>query len=131
MRSWRHIVSCFALFGVLVLSVPAAALATSAGDQQYIDPLAGSTTPTSATPPPRQTSTASPAPAPTSSSNSSSVSSTPTATTAASSSNAIAAAPAATATTLPYTGLNLWLCAALGCGLLGTGWTVRRLTRSS
>jgi hypothetical protein len=62
------------------------------------------------------------------------VSPTPTATIAAApatSTSTTAAAPAATATTLPYTGLNLWLCALVGCGLLGAGWTVRRLTRTS
>jgi hypothetical protein len=34
-------------------------------------------------------------------------------------------------TTLPYTGLNVWLCAAAGAGLLGTGLAVRRLARSN
>jgi hypothetical protein len=124
-----------ALLGVIVLSTPAVAMATSAGDQQYIDPLAGSSTPTAASHPPPHTTTSSPSlvePVP---SSSSSVSSAPTATTASApsstSSSAAPAAPAATAATLPYTGLNLWLCALVGCGLLGAGWTVRRLARGT
>jgi hypothetical protein len=63
------------------------------------------------------------------------VSSAPTATIASapasSSSSAAPAAPTATATTLPYTGLNLGLCALAGGGLLAAGWTMRRLARGT
>jgi len=35
-----------------------------------------------------------------------------------------------TGATLPFTGLNVWLCAAIGLVLVAAGWAVRRLARS-
>jgi len=30
---------------------------------------------------------------------------------------------------LPFTGLNIWACVAIGAGLLGTGLVLRRIVR--
>jgi LPXTG-motif cell wall-anchored protein len=89
-------------------AIAAPGTSTSAGDQQYLDPLASSTP--SATPPPAQ-----PAPAP----------------------SAPAASPPRAAhrtqdpsrRTLPYTGFNLWVLVWAGVGLLALGLFLRRLTR--
>lgn len=107
----------------LLLAAPALAqggTSTSAGDQQYVDPLAN-TTPTSATPTP-----ASPSPA--ASSSSAPTSSTP------SSTQSPNPAPSTTAHadpsgTLPYTGLNVGLLVAIGLGLVGAGLLLRRVVR--
>jgi hypothetical protein len=119
----------------LVLLAPAVALADSAGDQQYIDPLAGNTTPTASHPPP-----ATPAPvasAPASSAPAPASSAAPAASTAVQtasdpappSSAATATTAAASQPTLPFTGLNVWMCAAVGAGMVGAGLALRRLAR--
>ena len=126
------------LLGALALAIPAVTLASgggSAGDQQYTDPFAGtpppskSKTKTTATAPSSPTSTApvatasttTPASAtPVASTSSSSDPTTPTATIASS-----------TAGTLPHTGYDDWLPAALGFALVGGGLLIRvRLRRS-
>ncbi len=124
------------LLGALALAVPAVTLASgggSAGDQQYTDPFAGTPAPgkskpkTTATTPPPTTSTApaapapaTPAPTPVASTSSSSDPTTPTATIASS-----------TAGTLPHTGYDDRLAAALGFVLVGGGLLVRaRLRRT-
>jgi LPXTG-motif cell wall-anchored protein len=129
------------LLGALALAVPAVTLASgggSAGDQQYTDPFAGTPAPgkskpkTTATTPPPTTSTApatpapatpapaTPAPTPVASTSSSSDPTTPTATIASS-----------TAGTLPHTGYDGRLAAALGFALVGGGLLVRaRLRRT-
>jgi hypothetical protein len=99
---------------------------TSAGDQQYLDPLSGST---SATPAPKPSSptTTTAAPPPTSAP---STPSTPApAATTATQTPTPASPPSAAANTLPYTGLNLGLVIALGLGLLGGGLILLRLAR--
>jgi LPXTG-motif cell wall-anchored protein len=117
------------LLGALALAVPAVTLASgggSAGDQQYTDPFAGTPAPgkskpkTTATTPPPTTSTApaTPAPTPVASTSSSSDPTTPTATIASS-----------TAGTLPHTGYDGRLAAALGFALVGGGLLVRARVR--
>ena len=111
-----------------LVSGPAIALASgpSAGDNQYTDPLSGTTTATHSSPAP----SSSPA---SSSSSSSGGSSSPTATTASSTPSQATTQPTATAAnakkTLPYTGLNVWLGAAVGIGLVGLGLGVRFAVR--
>jgi LPXTG-motif cell wall-anchored protein len=125
------------LLAALALAVPAVTLASgggSAGDQQYTDPFAGTPAPgkskpkTTATTPPPATSTAPAAPAPppptsatpVASTSSSSDPTTPTATIASS-----------TAGTLPHTGYDDRLAAALGFVLVGGGLLIRaRLRRT-
>ena len=110
-----------------LVSGPAIALASgpSAGDNQYTDPLNGTTTAT-------HTSSA-PSSSPASSSSSpASASSAPTGTSASSTPSQASTQPAATTAntkTLPYTGLNVWLGAAVGIGLVGIGLGVRFAVR--
>jgi LPXTG-motif cell wall-anchored protein len=138
-RTPRWLATCM-LLAALALAVPAVTLASgggSAGDQQYTDPFAGTPAPskskpktTATTPPPATSSTPAPAapttaPAPTSatpiaSTSSSSDPTTPTATIASS-----------TAGTLPHTGYDGWLAAALGFALVSSGLLIRaRLRRT-
>lgn len=120
----------------LVLLAPAVALADSAGDQQYIDPLAGNPTPTAShaaptTPAPVASAPASSAPAPSSSAApAASAPAQPATDSAAPSSAATATTAAASQPTLPFTGLNVWMCAAVGAGMLGLGLGLRRLARA-
>lgn len=148
-RSWRKALGILGLIASLSLVVPAAAMAGgggggSAGDQQYVDPLSGSTQPSSPTtthsqPPPTTTSAppASTAPSTPSSSTGSS-SSTSSATTTSSSVATTTAATTSTATastladpassaTLPRTGLDVSLAAVIGIVLFGSGLLVRRV----
>ncbi len=99
---------------------------TSAGDQQYIDPLANTNpAPSPSAPAPASTSTTSSAPA------------SPTPAAAPAQPAVPAATPATTTTsadpggTLPYTGLNLGLILAVGVGLLVAGLVLRRVARPS
>jgi hypothetical protein len=129
---WRiRIISCLIVAG-LALGVTEPALAqggttTSAGDQQYTDPLGN--TNTAATPPPA---TSTPAPSSTtsapSSSSSASAPSSPSQP-AATSPTAASTPTADPAKTLPFTGLNVGLVVAVGLGLLGGGFLLRGLTR--
>ncbi|HLY49147.1 MAG TPA: hypothetical protein VKR21_08120 [Solirubrobacteraceae bacterium] len=126
---WRiRIISCLIAAG-LALGTAGPALAqggttTSAGDQQYTDPL-GNTNTATASPPP----TSSPAP-------SSSTSAPSTGSNAGSAPSSAATSPAAPSTTaadpaktLPFTGLNVGLVVAVGLGLLGGGFLLLGLTR--
>ena len=117
---------------------PSAALAASgpsAGDNQYTDPLKSTTTtaskptktatPTTApatTPPPSTSSgTINTAP-PVATATATATTTTPTATTATSATS--------TAATLPRTGYDGWLAAALGAGFVAAGFGVRRRVAS-
>jgi hypothetical protein len=135
---WLRIVTIL----LAVLMAPAAAVASgpSAGNQQYTDPLAGSTTPTppsgshgsSAGSPgaPAARSAPSAASAPATSSapgivqTTSPSSAIPDATGSPSTSSATASAH-----TLPTTGYELWVGAVLGAGLLSGGLAIRRQSR--
>jgi LPXTG-motif cell wall-anchored protein len=81
---------------------------TSAGDQQYLDPLASSTP---SAPPP----TAPPA--------------TPPITSPASAPSTGAAHHDPGGRTLPYTGFNVWVLVWAGLGLITLGLALRRMTR--
>ena len=123
-RRLLRILSRGGLLVLLALPLAGTALAsgtgTSAGDQQYVDPLTttapASTTPASTTP------AASTAPATASSSGASTSSAGSTTTTTPTTSSA-----QATSDTLPYTGLNVEACVAVGIGLLGAGLVLRRI----
>jgi hypothetical protein len=96
---------------------------TSAGDQQYVDPLTGTTTSSHTSPP------ASPPPAASAASGSSSSHQASPTTTSSSASTASSAGPAGR--TLPFTGMNIEVLAAVGAGLLGAGLLLRRAVRRS
>jgi LPXTG-motif cell wall-anchored protein len=134
MRTWLPAVLLAAAIGV----APPAALANgpSAGDNQYTDPLAGktttstqTTTTTHTTPAPAPTttpapSTSSPAPAP---ATTAATPSTTSSSTSATSTTTVASTGAGDPSgTLPMTGFNAALGAALGALLLGVGVLVRR-----
>jgi hypothetical protein len=121
------------VLSVLPLARPAVSLADgggndqSAGDNQYVDPLAGTQPAAKAKPRPKPrpaSPTASTAPA------------TSTSSSSATSSSSTAAAATATATrasrahTLPRTGLPIALIAAVGLALLAAGLALRRVARA-
>jgi hypothetical protein len=133
--------SLLVLAGALTMLAPAVALAISAGDQQYVDPLgpagggAGSSSHHSSS-------------SGSSSSGSSSSGSIPAASPGSSSGTAVASAPTTTssapattsagpsststsssAATLPFTGFADWLSGSLGVLLLSAGLALRRVTR--
>jgi hypothetical protein len=119
MRKLAQLLACLAL-GIAASAIPATsgALAktkTSAGDNQYVDPLAN-TTSTPATTPKTTPTTTTP---------SSTLSQTPPAAVATT------AAPTATppAQALPFTGFNLWTLVVVGLGLVGAGLVLRLIAR--
>jgi hypothetical protein len=114
----------FALLALVVAIVPPVALADSAGDQQYTDPLASNTTPT---PHPRTHTVAAPSPTPTPAASTASPSAAPPVI-ASPSGRAVAADPAV-AKTLPYTGVEVPLIVTCGMGLLLLGVALRRAAR--
>jgi LPXTG-motif cell wall-anchored protein len=123
------------VLGALALSIPAATLASgggSAGDQQYTDPFAGSSTPTASThttthaqttTPPPTTSAAPPA--------------TVTPTTVSTATGTLNADPSgmptatAAGSQLPYTGYDSWLAGGFGFAMVSAGLVLRRRTRRS
>ena len=114
--------SMLSLLGAVAMLVPPAALATSAGDQQYVDPFGSSTTPSS--------------PSSSSQSTATTQATAPSAATASSTSAATVASsttqPAANgdpAKTLPYTGLDVSLIVGVGLALLASRLALRRTGR--
>jgi hypothetical protein len=108
----------------LLLAVPAAALAQSAGDEQYVDPFqGGEEQPTQEAPPEAQPAPTEPAPA-----EPAPVEPAPAAPAAPSGQEGdVAAAPAQTsAPTLPRTGLPVVLLLSAGYALLLAGVALRR-----
>ena len=135
MRGLRHILLALALAAVVSVGVPAGALAAgcggSAGDSQYVDPLANCNPPSSGqSGGTSHTSTSGTATSPP-------TTSTPTVTTP----SATAAGTTATTTTsakdpktgksLPRTGLDMLPAVAVALALLGGGLTLRRVTRDA
>jgi LPXTG-motif cell wall-anchored protein len=123
------------VIGVLALSVPAVTLAAggsgSAGDQQYTDPFAGTSTPTSAahttsapTATAIPTTTAPPAGAPTTSVTQTTPS--PASATGTTISDPTATMASTSAHQLPYTGYDGWLAAAFGFAMVTGGLVLRR-----
>ena len=94
---------------LLALALPAAALAQSAGDEQYEDPLGGTEPEVDTAPPPPPPAAAQPAPA-----------------NAQGSAQPAAPAPAAAQDELPRTGGREALLAALGLACLAAGLSLRR-----
>jgi cobalamin biosynthesis Mg chelatase CobN len=134
----RQLLGSLAVIAALAMLVPSVALAGgggSAGDQQYVDPLAGSSpsgskshsgsSSTTHSTAPSTSSSTSPAstPPPSSSTGSTAVSSDATATSSAS---AKADPPS---TTLPRTGMDVTLAVAIALGMLGAGVALRRTVR--
>jgi LPXTG-motif cell wall-anchored protein len=131
----RTLATCMLLLGALALAVPAVTVASgggSAGDQQYTDPFAGTPAPskskpkTTATTPPPTTSTAPAAPAPTTTQQATAVAGTSTASDPTTPTATIASS---TASTLPHTGYDGALAAALGFVLMGGGLVLRARAR--
>jgi hypothetical protein len=150
--SWvrRVILTLVCLAGLFVGSLAGAAAvlasgtSTSAGDQQYVDPLTGSTTtshPSGSSGSTGSGSTGSTGSSGSSSSSEGSSSSTshstlsqtpPTAASSTSSSSAASGSGTSAGGhggTLPFTGMNVWACVAIGVGLLGMGLVLRRRAR--
>ena len=96
----------------LALALPAGALADSAGDNQYQDPLANS--------PQKQKTTQTTTPAP--------VATPAPATTTAAPSQSSSASATSSSGTLPRTGFPVAPLVILGAALIGAGLIVRRLT---
>ena len=140
----RYLIACVCVLGLLC--APAAALAQggggSAGDQQYTDPLAGTTTgsqtqPASTTPASSPTTTSAPATSTPSSTTPGSPTSSGQATTSAPATSDSAAPTATTASgttdsqkTLPFTGINLFALAGVGLGLTASGLLIRIRARA-
>lgn len=129
----RALGACLVMVGLLALASGVAQAQgggnNSAGNSQYVDPLGGSSHS-------KQGSH--------SSSSSGSTATTPTTTTTTGSAGSSTLSPSAPSSvggtttsatasttgagrTLPYTGLNLWACVALGLGLLAGGLALRRV----
>lgn len=126
----RCILAATIVLGVLAMVAPAASLAGctgSAGDTQYVDPLAGchkhksSSTQASTTP---SAATTTPSPSTPPAVASAATSTTPTATTATG-----ATGKDPSSKTLPYTGFQTWEAAGLGLVLLAGGFGLRRRTQ--
>jgi uncharacterized surface anchored protein len=123
----RPLLALLVVLGLLATVVPAAALANGglAGDNQYVDPLAGVHShggkSGSSSPATSAATTSTPAP----STSAASTATTPTATSAATSS-ATSTDPSSKTKSLPFTGFQDWQAAGLGLVLVGGGLMLRR-----
>jgi hypothetical protein len=117
-------VVCLAIAGYATGSALAQGTNTSAGDQQYIDPLTSTTSTSSKSPTTQQ---------PTSSGSSSATGSSSTGSSSSPTTTTAAAPPAgntpASGATLPYTGLNVGVLIGVGLALLGGGVLLRLFLR--
>lgn len=133
MKGARHILICTVISVALTLLGCATALASSAGNQQYIDPLSNSTTsgPTSPPPPSSQPANSTTPAAPAASSSASPTQAPATTSSATTSSSATTEAPAGQSAgeALPRTGMDTSLTLILGLGLAGAGLALRRTAR--
>src|SRR3954451_15394549 len=112
-----------ALFGVLILLLlPAVALAQSAGDEQYSDPFGDKTPSSGSSPSPAPTAQA-PNPSPTTDSGSQ-LASDPSAGSSASSNSS-----SSSNSSLPNTGLRAWMLAVMGGLMLLAGVFLRAVVR--
>ncbi len=128
--------SLLVLAGALAMLAPAAALATSAGDQQYVDPLGGSSSgsgsgssQSGSSNPGSSSSGSSSAASSGSSSGSAVASSTPITTASSPTTTSTGSTSTTSAATLPFTGYAGWLSGGLGVLLLAAGLALRRVTR--
>jgi cytoskeletal protein RodZ len=124
----RPLIAVLIVLGLLATVVPAAALANggSAGDNQYVDPLAGvhshSGKSSSSSPATSVATTSTPA----TSTSAASTATTPTATSAATSTAATSTDPSSKTKSLPFTGFQDWQAAGLGLVLVASGLILRR-----
>lgn len=131
MLSSRRLAAGLLLIGLLALSVPAVSFAGgggSAGDQQYTDPFAGTTTPTSATQTATLTATT---PQPTTSATAAAPPPASTTTAAGDGPVATTASTSSQPAQLAFTGYDGWLAAAIGAALVTAGMTLRHRLRRS
>ena len=132
----RRLAALVSIGAVSLAPLPSAALAASAGDQQYVDPLSGSSSPAASHPSSSGSGSGS---AGSSSGSRSASSAAPAATSSGSSGSSgstLAASPGTTAAvgapgatsgrTLPFTGYDGGLAVALGSGLVAGGVLLRR-----
>jgi hypothetical protein len=142
----RPVLACLAVLALL--SAPSVSLAQggggSAGDQQYTDPLAGTTTPSQTATQPASSTPASTTPAPSTSttpaptSSGASSTSAPVTSTPSSAPTSDPTEPTATTAagttgagkTLPFTGLNLWAVVGIGLTLTASGLLIRIRARA-
>src|SRR2546421_3526416 len=140
------ILACLTGLAVGSLAGAAAVLAqgtsTSAGDQQYVDPLTGSNTSSQPSGSSSSSSsgsgsssgsTSSSGAGSSSSTGSSSDSQSSSTLTSGSTGSASASGTGTSASargTLPFTGMNVWACVAIGVGMLGAGLVLRRTVRA-
>jgi hypothetical protein len=119
----RPLIAVLIVLGLLATVVPAAALANggSAGDNQYVDPLAGvhshSGKSSSSSPATSAATTSTPA---------TSTSAASTATTSTATSAATSTDPSSKTKSLPFTGFQDWQAAGLGLVLVASGLILRR-----
>jgi hypothetical protein len=116
----RTLLVLLLIFGLLAALGPALALADggSAGDQQYVDPLAGVHSHSG-----NSSASSSTTPTTTSATDATTAVTTPTATSAATTSPAD---PSGKSKNLPFTGFEDWQVAGLGAVLLAGGLVIRR-----
>jgi hypothetical protein len=111
------------------MAAPAAALASSAGDQQYIDPLVGTTTGASPSHTQQPSRPAATPPAPAMASTPPAASSSSSSSSSRSSTSPDPSPPVTGRATLPFTGFPGWLAALVGAALLCGGGVLRRAVR--
>ena len=138
MRRFASLLACLLLLGLTALTIGPAAFGKgkpSAGDNQYVDPLSSTTTGPAVGAPradrkKAKSSTTTSTTAPATTTPTSSLSPTPPASISNSSTttSSTTSATKATSGTLPFTGLNVGACIALGCMLLLGGLALRRVT---